>query len=404
MERYEILKEIGKGSFGNVFKVKNKETGEIFALKKIYFKEHKPEDSQYIINEMKILSYNNCKYLLKCYDIFLSGRHICIVTDLCEKADLRQLITRRKRRMHRISEELIWKILIQLCIGIKYLHKYNVIHRDLKTANIFLDNHYNIYIGDFGVSKILKPHNNFTKTIIGTPYYCSPELVKGIKYDKKVDIWALGCILCEMMIMDYAFMSNNIHSLNFKIVNGNYVLPNEDRFSKELVNLVKAMINTNIDKRPTIDDILNNPEIFRRMHNNKYKFQKIERLNDIIVNKGLNKYFSNPSKINDWNDIIRYINMDIKTKLDSNINSISENSDSYKTPDTNRSDDSKCENNSGRKKNFFDLNKFEKYCNKYNINYNKPNNYNNYAINNNNYAVNKIMLLIICITKEMVDL
>ena len=310
MNKYEIMNVIGSGSFGKVYEVKCKLTGETFALKKMRFKENKRKDNSYLLNEMKILSFNKSKYLLKSHDIFVDGFDVCIVTDLCKKGDLRKFIDRMRRKNTSIKESLIWDILIQLCLGVNYLHSYNIIHRDLKTANIFINDDKSIMIGDFGVSKILKPYYDCTNTQIGTPYYSSPEIVKGTKYNKKIDVWSIGCILCELMKRDYAFKSNNIHSLNYKIVNGSYELNNTE-YSENLVNLVKQMIETNIDKRPTILDVLTNDCILDKIKEGVYH---IDKRNDRVIKRNLEKYSIIPLKMAELYTTIRNINNDKNNK------------------------------------------------------------------------------------------
>jgi len=307
MNKYEIIEPIGRGSFGSVYRVRHVVNNKEYALKRVHYIERRKNDLDYLRNEIRILVYNKAKYLIKCHDIFVDQMDICLVTDLASKGDLRNFIKRRKRRNMTISENTIIKLFVQLCLGIKYLHNYNIIHRDLKSANILINNNYDVMIGDFGISKILRPSVKFTHTMIGTPYYCSPEIVKGVMYDKRVDIWALGCILCEMMTMDYAFISENIHSLNFKIINGKYQLPDrvKYRYSDELVDLVSKMIDTDINKRPDIDQILSFDIIKDFINNNEDDYHNHE------VRRGLNKYLIKPRNFYEWGNICKQISMDL---------------------------------------------------------------------------------------------
>ena len=301
--KYQFIKALGCGSYGKVIKVKNTLTHIYHAVKKINLLTHNKADNIYLINELKILSFNNCKYLLRADEIYLDNNDLCIVTECCNYGDLRQFIRRYKTRSLPIPEEKIWYIFLQICLGIDYLHSHNIIHRDLKTANILINRDFSIMIGDFGVSKILKPSFNLAETRIGTPYYVSPEIVRGKKYDKKIDIWALGCILCELMTLDYAFLSKNIHALNYKILEGKYEL-NKCYYSDTLVNLVKTMLNPNIEKRPDIIDLLLRPEIKDKLLSGKYSLRSDYDAN----NKDLNRYVKNPISNLDWSMVISDFN------------------------------------------------------------------------------------------------
>ena len=101
------------------------------------------------------------------------------------------------------------------------IHNMKILHRDLKTSNIFLTNNYNIKIGDLGVAKKLSNNDDFTKTLIGTPYYLSPEICKEKPYNEKSDIWALGCILYELCTFKHPFETTNQAALVNKILKEN---------------------------------------------------------------------------------------------------------------------------------------------------------------------------------------
>ena len=186
MNKYDILNLLGKGSYGTVYKVNKKKNNKIYALKKINIRKLKNTyEINNLINELKILCFHNCDYLLKCREIFYDNNHINIVTDYAKYSDLSNYILKYKNKNKYISEKTIWNIFIQSCYGIEYLHEYNIIHRDLKPANILLNDNGSILLADFGISKIIE-NNIKTFTLIGTPYYISPEMYKDINYDKNM--------------------------------------------------------------------------------------------------------------------------------------------------------------------------------------------------------------------------
>ena len=112
------------------------------------------------------------------------------------------------------------KIFVQVCLGLNYMHQERILHRDIKAMNIFLKKDYEVRIGDFGVAKMLNPQKSFANTIIGTPYYLSPELCEEKPYNEKNDVWALGCLLYEMCKQTQPFKSNKSNNLKKIIKKG----------------------------------------------------------------------------------------------------------------------------------------------------------------------------------------
>ena len=116
--------------------------------------------------------------------------------------DLKKYIKEQEKQEHLIEEKIIKDIIIQICLGLKEIHKNKLIHRDLTPDNIFMDNNKKIKIGDFGVSKILTTKQNYTKSQVGKFQYFAPEIIKGENYNNKVDIYALGCIIYELFTLN----------------------------------------------------------------------------------------------------------------------------------------------------------------------------------------------------------
>ena len=130
-----------------------------------------------------------------------------------------------------------------MTLALAYVHQGKVLHRDLKTQNIFLTRECKVIkLGDFGISKVLDGTIDMAKTVIGTPYYMSPELCENQPYGMQSDVWALGCILYEMCVLKHAFDATNICGLIFKILNGSYP-PISDQYSEELRALVSKMLS-----------------------------------------------------------------------------------------------------------------------------------------------------------------
>lgn len=135
------------------------------------------------------------------------------------------------------------------------MHTQNILHRDLKTLNIFLTKDNKIKIGDLGVAKILDNIENFATSKVGTPYYLSPEVCEDRPYNNKSDIWSLGCILYELCTLKHPFEAKNQAALLLKIIRGRYEsIPR--MYSRSLAELVHSCLLKDFNKRPTIQSIL----------------------------------------------------------------------------------------------------------------------------------------------------
>ena len=174
-----------------------------------------------------------------------------------------------------------------MILGLNSIHKKKILHRDLKSQNIFLTKDLNIKIGDLGVAKKLIK-TNFAKTFIGTPYYLSPEICMEKPYNDKSDVWAIGCILYELCCFNYPFDAKSQGALLLKILNNEPEKIDTNFYSKDLQNMITLLLNKNYELRPGCGDILKMKIILE-------KGKKYNLLNDIINN---NEIFSNINCIN----------------------------------------------------------------------------------------------------------
>lgn len=139
--------------------------------------------------------------------------------EYCEGGDMNLII--ESMQGNKIPEDKIVYWLAQMALAIFYMHEKKILHRDLKSPNIFILKG-NIRLGDFGISKVLDHVRDLAQTNIGTPYYMSPEQYNHKPYSYKSDIWAFGCILYEMCNQRRPFEANNIQALGMKVVRGNF--------------------------------------------------------------------------------------------------------------------------------------------------------------------------------------
>ena len=186
---FEKLSDLGKGSFGSVYKVKRKNDGKIYALKKVDMSRLNNKEKENSLNEVRILASVNCENVVSYKDAFYDteSNSLCIVMEYADDGDLESKINKNEKLKQIFPEEEIWRIFTGMALGIKSLHDKNIMHRDLKSANIFLNKNGDAKIGDMNVSKVLKM-GLLNNTQTGTPYYASPEVWKDQPYDYKSDI------------------------------------------------------------------------------------------------------------------------------------------------------------------------------------------------------------------------
>ena len=139
--------------------------------------------------------------------------------EFADGGDLYQKILENQQLNSIIPEREIWQMVGQMISGLKALHDKNILHRDLKCANIFLNRDGTVKLGDLNVSKVAK-YGGLLFTQTGTPYYASPEVWKDQPYDNKSDIWSLGCIIYEMVCLQPPFKAPNMDMLYKKVLSG----------------------------------------------------------------------------------------------------------------------------------------------------------------------------------------
>ena len=264
MENFEIMTKLGDGAYSVVYKVKRKQDNKIYALKKVKLKDLCEKEKQNALNEVRILASVKSNFVISYKEAFIDedDTNLCLVMEYADKGDLYQKISQFKKIGCLIEEIDIWRIFIQMVKGLKSLHDLNILHRDLKSANIFLFSDGSAKIGDLNVSKVMNKNLGYTQT--GTPYYASPEVWKDQPYDIKSDIWSLGCVTFEMVALRPPFRAENMDKLYNKVIKGQYGNIS-DRYSEDLKEIIKLMLKVNPKERPSCAQILNLDLIKKRL-------------------------------------------------------------------------------------------------------------------------------------------
>mmetsp|Transcript_23817 Transcript_23817/g.66960 ORF Transcript_23817/g.66960 Transcript_23817/m.66960 type:complete len:997 (-) Transcript_23817:29-3019(-) len=265
MDQLEPIKVLGEGAFGKVYLMRHRQERTLQCVKVIKIKNIPKKEREACRAEVQLMKRLRHPNIVAYRDSFLARNResLCIVMTYCDGGDLGNQITQAAKRRRPFTEAKVLHWFVQMALGLHYMHANRVLHRDLKTQNIFLLGNGRLVLGDLGISKVLEGTLDFAQTCIGTPYYMSPEIFKNKPYNHKSDIWALGCVLYECATLNHAFDANSLNGLACKIVRGKYP-PVSSRYSKHLSDLVGAMLATQPSQRPTLEAILRRP--FVRKH------------------------------------------------------------------------------------------------------------------------------------------
>lgn len=156
-------------------------------------------------------------------DTLASKTKLYLFMQYCDSGDLEGRLEQSKKEGQMIAKPQALDWFVQMSLALQYLHQRRVLHRDLKTANVFLTakgcGRLIVKLGDFGVSRVLSATAELAKTFVGTPYYLSPELLMNQPYGRESDVWALGCIFYEVTTLEHPFEAANFPSLAHKILN-----------------------------------------------------------------------------------------------------------------------------------------------------------------------------------------
>mmetsp|Transcript_1666 Transcript_1666/g.5350 ORF Transcript_1666/g.5350 Transcript_1666/m.5350 type:complete len:446 (+) Transcript_1666:108-1445(+) len=182
-----------------------------------------------------------------------------MIMSLAEDGDLRSVVTESQAAKRSIPEPIVLTWTRQTLCGLEHLHDQGVVHRDLKSSNIFLcEGRRRIRIGDFGISRILES-TAFASSVVGTPAYMSPELMRNERYDYHVDMWALGCICFELCTLNLPFTARSLFELACQVMEQSPAWQMWQGFSDELRDVAQRLLNKCVDLRPTAADLLEEP-------------------------------------------------------------------------------------------------------------------------------------------------
>ena len=253
-DEYDLKDKLGEGAYGCVYKVQQKGTNYLRAVKAI---KKKNVDYDEFNNEIEVLKALDHPNIIKLFDCYQDKRYYYMVEEYCSGGDLFDYIQKEKF----FTEKKAGIIFNQLLSAVNHLHKKNIVHRDIKPENIVLietkDHEVFIKLIDFGTSITIKG-KNLTQEL-GTIYYIAPEVFMN-NYNQKADIWSSGIILYTMLCGHPPFCGNKENIIKSKILHSKLVFPSKEfkNVSVEAINYIKDLLSFNPDHRPTAEEALNN--------------------------------------------------------------------------------------------------------------------------------------------------
>ena len=328
-----LLKCLGKGAFGEVYLTSKQGTNQKYATKKIDKKfTQNPRAKKYLDNEISILQEIEHPNIIKLIEVHETSQYIYLVMELCNGGGLSDCLEdHMKKNKKPFSEEIVQYLMRQIVSGLNYLHKKNILHRDIKLDNILVnfddeEDRKNrnmmkakVKIIDFGFARHLEP-SQLAYSTLGSPINMDPGILRKLNrmvhskeygYDQKADIWSLGTICYEMLIGKNTFNAETMRELISKVERGNYFLPTT--ISKEAVSFLNGMLQYDLKKRLSAEQLYH--------HNFLTKdYSKLTRIN---VKEASDKIVGSQIKINSKNN--QSIWVIFETDEDNNLDNIPSN-------------------------------------------------------------------------------
>ncbi|CAD8189864.1 unnamed protein product [Paramecium octaurelia] len=280
---YRLECVIGEGSYGQVYKGIQLDNGKVVAIKIV----PSSGEIESLKREIQILRDCRCDNIVKYFGSYHSNGQLWLIMEYCSGGSVLELI---KALQYPLPEEIIATILYQTVKGIDYMHSHKKIHRDIKCGNILIDHLGNIKLADFGVSTQLVHTMADTDTVIGSPFWMSPEILLKSRYSKKTDIWSLGITAIEMAEGEPPYA--HIHPIRamFAIKNNPpNSLTDQSKWSREFNQFVKRCLTLDPKERPSTKELLQDPFFQKYCKSREYIQQFILKCKKQIESYKLSK-------------------------------------------------------------------------------------------------------------------
>jgi serine/threonine protein kinase len=225
---------------------------------------HVPDSKTRSYAQSEIRCLSMCKHfaIVRHYDHAVSedGQHMLLVMEFADAGDLNGVLHKRGQERSYFKEHEVAFLFLQVLLALDYVHRHNMMHRDIKSANVFVMRIGIAKLGDFGFSK--QAGDTAVQTVCGTPYYVAPEIWRSEPYGRRADVWSLGVLIYEIAALRRPFAGTSMVTLMHSVLTGQYP-PLPDMYSGELKELVAAMLTMDPANRPSTRQLLMRPYMAR---------------------------------------------------------------------------------------------------------------------------------------------
>lgn len=249
---YSKIKKVGQGASGSVYVAKILENGQKVAIKQMDLSAQPRKEL--IVNEILVMQESHHSNIVNFLNAYLiKNGELWVVMEYMEGGALTDIIDNNE-----VEEDQIACICRETCKGLNHLHQQSIIHRDIKSDNVLLDSHGHVKITDFGFCAKLTDQKSKRATMVGTPYWMAPEVVKQKEYGAKVDIWSLGIMAIEMIEQEPPYLDEEpLKALYLIATNGTPTLKKPENLSRELKSFLAVCLCVDVKSRAGADELIN---------------------------------------------------------------------------------------------------------------------------------------------------